>query len=82
MSRANSGYRTGMTSSNPARPATADIVVCPDGPLLVRGDVTLRDTAGNELPRYRRSVALCRCGASGIAPWCDGSHKVVARRAG
>jgi len=70
-----------MTASPPARPARADVIVCPEGPLLVRGDVTLRDTEGNEIPRRRNTVALCRCGATGIAPWCDGSHKLAPRRA-
>jgi CDGSH-type Zn-finger protein len=70
-----------MTASTPPSRARVDVVVCPDGPLLVRGDVTLRGTDGNEIPRHRSTVALCRCGATGIAPWCDGSHKLAARRA-
>ncbi|QTE30139.1 CDGSH iron-sulfur domain-containing protein [Pengzhenrongella sicca] len=55
------------------RPVT--IVACPDGPLLVRGDALLVDAAGVPIPRRRATVALCRCGASAIAPFCDGSHK-------
>lgn len=53
------------------------IVPCPDGPLLVRGDVDIRTPSGECIPQRRRTVALCRCGATGIPPFCDGSHKVV-----
>ena len=53
------------------------IVACPDGPLLVRGDVPLVDDHGTPVARRRATVALCRCGASTIKPWCDGSHKAI-----
>lgn len=57
------------------RPAT--IVACPDGPLLVRGDVDLVGADGEPVDRHgRNTVALCRCGVSTIKPFCDGSHKV------
>ena len=46
-----------------------------DGPLIVRGSFRLVDTEGNEIDPGRRTVALCRCGKSGIKPFCDGSHK-------
>jgi CDGSH-type Zn-finger protein len=48
-----------------------------DGPLLVRGDFRLLDTDGNEIDPGRRTVALCRCGKSGIKPFCDGTHKLT-----
>lgn len=51
------------------------ITPCPDGPLLVRGDVELRTTEGLPIPRKRRVIALCRCGLSSIKPFCDGTHK-------
>jgi CDGSH-type Zn-finger protein len=51
------------------------ITAYPDGPLLVRGDVRLETSDGRELPRSRRTVALCRCGLSTIKPFCDGTHK-------
>ncbi|GAA3650716.1 CDGSH iron-sulfur domain-containing protein [Microbacterium marinilacus] len=47
----------------------------PDGPILVRGDVDLRDADGEPIPRNRRTMALCRCGLSSIKPFCDGTHK-------
>lgn len=53
------------------------IVPCKDGPLLVRGAAALLWPDGTPVERRRRTVALCRCGASGIKPFCDGSHKVV-----
>jgi CDGSH-type Zn-finger protein len=53
-----------------------------DGPLLVRGNFRLVDTDGQEIDPGRRTVALCRCGKSGIKPFCDGTHKVAGFRAG
>ncbi len=46
-----------------------------DGPLIVRGDFRLVDQDGAEIDPGRRTIALCRCGKSGIKPFCDGSHK-------
>lgn len=58
-------------------PAEGSIVVCPDGPLLVRGDFEIVTPSGGPVPRQRRTVALCRCGASAIKPYCDGTHKLI-----
>ena len=60
-----------------ARPT---ITPYPDGPLIVRGDVTVLGPDGAPLPRPRRTVALCRCGHSTIKPVCDGSHKLTGFR--
>ena len=46
-----------------------------DGPLIVRGDFRLVDQDGAEIDPGRDTIALCRCGKSGIKPFCDGSHK-------
>ena len=61
----------------PASPEPVTIQACPNGPLLVRGDVDLVDGAGVPVERRRRTIALCRCGASALAPFCDGSHKAI-----
>ncbi|WP_226924509.1 CDGSH iron-sulfur domain-containing protein [Georgenia satyanarayanai] len=53
------------------------ITAYPNGPLIVRGDATILDVEGRAMPRTRKTVALCRCGASTIKPLCDGSHKLV-----
>jgi CDGSH-type Zn-finger protein len=60
--------------------APASITACPDGPLLVRGDIRLLDEHGESLASHRRTVALCRCGASAIRPLCDGTHKTIGFR--
>ncbi len=46
------------------------------GPLVVQGPVRVVADDG-ELIRAASSLALCRCGASREAPFCDGSHRVT-----
>jgi CDGSH-type Zn-finger protein len=43
------------------------------GPLWVRGGVQVVSAEGSAY-ELRNRVALCRCGASGNKPFCDGSH--------
>ena len=59
--------------AGPARGAT--ITPYRDGPLIVRGDFRLVDQDGAEIDPGRDTIALCRCGKSGIKPFCDGTHK-------
>lgn len=61
--------------------AAVVVTLCPDGPLLVRGDVRIEDADGNPVPRRRATVALCRCGHSAVKPFCDGSHKAAGFKA-
>jgi CDGSH-type Zn-finger protein len=65
-----------------AGPGAATITPYRDGPLIVRGDFRLLDTDGREIDPGRRTVALCRCGKSGIKPFCDGTHKLSGFSAG
>lgn len=48
----------------------------PNGPLLVYGNVTVKDTNGN-LTKKNNVTAFCRCGGSSNKPFCDGSHKKI-----
>jgi CDGSH-type Zn-finger protein len=57
------------------RDTGATITPYRDGPLIVRGDFRLQDQDGREIDPGRETIALCRCGKSGIKPFCDGSHK-------
>jgi CDGSH-type Zn-finger protein len=51
------------------------IKVRDNGPLVVDGEFTLTDAAGNEIPIVKR--ALCRCGGSTTKPFCDGTHSKI-----
>jgi CDGSH-type Zn-finger protein len=55
--------------------APAEIVVFRDGPYLVRGAFELVREETGEPVTTRRTIALCGCGRSRTAPFCDGSHK-------
>ena len=59
----------------PVEAGGATITPYRDGPLIVRGDFRLLDQDGGEIDPGRETIALCRCGKSGIKPFCDGSHK-------
>jgi CDGSH-type Zn-finger protein len=52
-----------------------------DGPLLVRGPITLVDQDGQEIEMRQKTIALCRCGRSARKPFCDGMHKAVGWKA-
>jgi len=53
-----------------------EMQVFDNGPLFVKGDITLKDGAGNEYDlEGKENVAFCRCGGSANKPFCDGSHK-------
>jgi len=50
-----------------------------DGPIVVKGGVTLQHPEGKQEQR-RGSVALCRCGQTRSTPFCDGTHTKVGFR--
>jgi len=52
-----------------------------DGPIWVRGIVEMVDAEGHPFTIGPRA-ALCRCGASGNKPFCDGSHRQAGFSAG
>ncbi|MHC4955217.1 MAG: CDGSH iron-sulfur domain-containing protein [Planctomycetota bacterium] len=55
-----------------------EISVFANGPLLVKGDLALTDSAGKPYDiEGKPSVALCRCGQSANKPFCDGAHKAA-----
>ena len=47
------------------------------GPLVVEGPFQITDADGGTFATNpdKPAVALCRCGASGNKPFCDGSHR-------
>ncbi|MEZ0069106.1 putative Fe-S cluster protein YjdI/CDGSH-type Zn-finger protein [Streptacidiphilus sp. MAP12-20] len=68
-----------VLTDGPAEQPERPTVITPstDGPLLVRGDLRVDGPWGTA--REVRA-ALCRCGASGNKPFCDGSHERIGWR--
>ena len=52
------------------------IKVFDDGPYVAEGLGSLLDARNEEIP-VSDKTALCRCGASGNKPYCDGTHKKI-----
>lgn len=53
--------------------AATRVEVTKNGPLLVHGNIILKDKHGNESERAK-VTAFCRCGQSANKPFCDGTH--------
>ena len=49
------------------------IEVAENGPLLVYGNITIKDKEGNQTQKSK-VTAFCRCGQSNNKPFCDGAH--------
>jgi CDGSH-type Zn-finger protein len=56
------------------------IATIPDGPLWVRGGITVQTMDGATY-EVRNRVTLCRCGQSSNKPFCDGTHDNVGFKA-
>lgn len=52
------------------------VEVSASGPLLVYGNVVVKDAQGNE-QKKNKVTAFCRCGASSNKPFCDGTHRKI-----
>jgi CDGSH-type Zn-finger protein/truncated hemoglobin YjbI/ferredoxin len=63
--------RTELAALMAGLPST--IQSAPNGPYLVTNVARLTDWLGVSLEPTPQA-ALCRCGASSLKPWCDGSH--------
>jgi len=53
---------------------TTTIELALNGPLLVKGTIHVKHADGRVEVKETK-CALCRCGASGNKPYCDGSHR-------
>jgi uncharacterized Fe-S cluster protein YjdI len=52
------------------------VEVLKDGPLLVYGTLEVVGVDGVETPK-NNTTAFCRCGASKLKPYCDGTHAQI-----
>ena len=57
-----------------------EVLVCGDGPALVRGADAVYDEDGTRHATNRPVVGVCLCGKTQRGPWCDGTHKFVRRK--
>ena len=70
---------SGKTDMLAARGGTLSIDPQPDGPLRVRGNLEIVSGTGRMVARMTEAW-LCRCGASGNKPFCDGTHAKIGFR--
>lgn len=62
-----------MSESQPAVKVTA----LKNGPLKVEGPVEVFWDNGTPVETNKKTIYLCRCGASTNKPFCDGAHSKV-----
>lgn len=66
-------YLNNEAEKNVEVSAESIVEVVPNGPLLVYGNIIVKDKEGNETHK-NKVTAFCRCGQSSNKPYCDGSH--------
>jgi CDGSH-type Zn-finger protein len=54
-----------------------ELLVRRNGSIKIIGEVILKDQDGNIITPSENPFKLCRCGASKIKPFCDGTHRVI-----
>ena len=70
-------FKNSEASGGPVKVEAETIVeTSTDGPLLVYGNVTVKDKNGN-VTKKNNVTAFCRCGGSGNKPYCDGTHRKI-----
>jgi uncharacterized Fe-S cluster protein YjdI len=73
-------FRNGEGESKPEHIDVETIVeATPDGPLMVYGNVRVKNSDGTETTKYK-VTAFCRCGGSQNKPYCDGTHRKLGFR--
>ena len=66
-------FPTGASATLPTRDGPLKITPIANGPLKVEGPLETISGTGHTISRTTEAY-LCRCGASGKKPFCDGSH--------
>ncbi|HYC32896.1 MAG TPA: (4Fe-4S)-binding protein [Gemmatimonadales bacterium] len=69
---------TPAAGASPSAPGVT-VTVSADGPLRLRGPFRIVNDAG-ELLAEGDAATLCRCGATGNPPFCDGTHERIGVR--
>jgi uncharacterized Fe-S cluster protein YjdI len=69
-------FMNGEEDANTTTTVESIVEVTPNGPLMVYGNIVVKDKDGNET-RKHKVTSFCRCGASANKPYCDGSHQKI-----
>ena len=69
-------YMNSEAEENKSVQSESIVETVPNGPLLVYGNIVVKDRDGNET-RKNKVTAFCRCGASSNKPYCDGTHNKI-----
>jgi CDGSH-type Zn-finger protein/uncharacterized Fe-S cluster protein YjdI len=67
------GKNTAKTVATEASEQTVKVIPSPNGPFTLKGEVELLSADG-QVRHTGNRMFLCRCGASGNKPFCDGTH--------
>ena len=73
-------YRNGEAERIDSIKAESIVEVLENGPLLLYGNITVKDKNGHE-EHKNKVTAFCRCGQSSNKPYCDGTHVKVGFKA-
>lgn len=65
-----------MQEKDTERIKAATINLMDNGPFVVDGGFLLERENGSR-SRFSGTVSLCRCGASKMKPFCDGTHRTI-----
>lgn len=72
-SEKNESVPIAIGSENAVKDSNTDITILKNGPLMVKGSLSIKHKDGKE--ETQKEVYLCRCGQSENKPFCDGAHK-------
>jgi uncharacterized Fe-S cluster protein YjdI len=75
-----SSFRNAAQQEIPSVESASVVEVVSNGPLLVYGNIKIKDAEGNETSKHK-VTAFCRCGASSNKPYCDGTHVKIGFKA-
>lgn len=57
--------------------ANVKITASKNGPYKVEGETEIFWDNGTPVPVEKKTIFLCRCGASANKPFCDGQHSKI-----
>jgi uncharacterized Fe-S cluster protein YjdI len=69
-------HKEETTAENTVVEETISVEAMKNGPLMVYGNLSVKDSKGNMVTKSN-VTAFCRCGGSSNKPFCDGTHMKI-----